>query len=71
MEEEFGIREVIQDSHGHGSAWAAIVHHFMEALRRDARPPQDLHDALHITAIGWAADESLATGQPVNVRSFD
>lgn len=67
----FGLADVLQDSHGHGSAWQACLGAFLNAIEQDTRPPQDLLDALHITAIGWAANESLRTGVPARVVQFD
>ena len=32
---------------------------FLGAIDEDREPPQNLGDSLHITAIGWAANESL------------
>lgn len=58
------------DAGGHHSAWTAIIHTFLRALESDTRPPQDLYDALHITAIGWAADESIRRRRPVEVVRF-
>jgi len=34
-------------------------------------PRQDLSDSPHITAIGWAANESLRTGLPAKVIQYD
>ena len=71
IEDEYGLSDLIADAGGHGSSWHAIAEAFMTSLRTGAPPPQGLGDALHITAIGWAADESLASGQPVKVQRFE
>ncbi len=62
---------LIEDREGHGSAWGACLRAFVTAIGRNQRPPQDLFDALHITAIGWAANESLRSGLPARVLQFD
>ena len=67
----FGLGDILQDSHGHGSAWRACLTAFVNAINQDTRPPQDLFDSLHITAIGWAANESLRIGAPAQVVQFD
>jgi len=71
LEQEFGLEDVIRDRRGHQSSWERIIHEFLKAIDEDRRPPQDLADALHMTAIGWAVDESLKTGLPVKVPTFD
>ena len=71
IEEKFGLQDLIRDQGGHLSAFEAVVREFVNSIDQDSRPPEDLCDALHITAIGWAADESLLTGQPVKVMSFE
>ncbi len=71
LEAEHDLGEAIHDSDGHGSAWAACLRAFLTAVEQDTRPPQDLFDALHITAIGWAANESLRSGLPARVVQFD
>ena len=67
----FGLDSIVHDSGGHGSAWCGCLRAFVNAIDQDTRPPQDLFDALHITAIGWAANESLRTGLPARVVQFD
>ena len=67
----FALGDILHDSDGHGSAWRACLGAFLNAIDHDTRPPQDLFDALHITAIGWAANESLRTGSPAPVVQFD
>lgn len=69
LEREFGL-DVALDSGGHGSAWAMCLRTFLDAIEQDREPPQNLSDALHITAIGWAANESLRTGKPAEVMRF-
>ena len=71
LEGAFDLGDVIRDAGGHGSAWEAIIREFIAAIDGDRSPAQGLADALHITAIGWAAEESLATGQPARVMTFD
>lgn len=71
LDAEFGLASLIEDSGGHNSAWAACLHTFITAIEKDTVPPQDLFDSLHITAIGWAANESLISGAPVQVHQFD
>ena len=68
---EFGLESLIEDSGGHNSAWRACLQAFLTAIDQGTTPPQDLFDALHITAIGWAANESLRTGLPAKVLQFD
>jgi hypothetical protein len=70
LEREFGLSS-FRDSGGHSSAWAMCLRTFLDAIDKDREPPQNLSDALHITAIGWAANESLMTGKPVVVRQFE
>jgi predicted dehydrogenase len=69
--DEFGLEGLLQDRGGHSSSWEAIIHEFIQAIDEDRHPSEDLEIALHITAIGWAADESLQSGQPAKVKSFD
>jgi len=71
LEQEFGLVNVSRDRGGHQSSWERIIHEFMRAIDKGSRPPQDLSDALHMTATGWAVDESLRTGLPVKVRAFE
>ena len=68
---EFKLESLIEDSGGHRSAWRACLQAFLTAIEQGTTPPQDLFDALHITAIGWAANESLHTGLPAKVIQFD
>ena len=67
LEKEFGIEPAILDRGGHRSAWQAIIENFMVSIKNDTDPSEDLDDALHVTAIGWAAEESFRTGQPAKV----
>lgn len=67
---EFELSEVIVDSGGHQSSWTAIIGKFVKAVDNNTDPPQDLWDALHMTAIGWAANESMMSGQPAQVMQF-
>lgn len=71
LEKEFDLESLVKDSDGHTSAWAACLQTFLTAIEQDTVPPQDLFDSLHITAIGWAANESLLSGAPARVRQFD
>jgi len=71
LTDEFKLGDLIKDQGGHNSAWAACLQAFLSSIENDTIPPQGLHDALHITAIGWAATESLRSGVPVNVEQFD
>jgi predicted dehydrogenase len=74
LEDEYALTEVIPDigePGGHGLSWEGIIRRFIRCIDRDERPPEDLGDALEMTAIGWAAEESLATGRTVKVMSFD
>jgi len=71
LEKEFGLGSLVEDAGGHNSAWAACLHTFLTAIEQDATPPQDLFDSLHVTAIGWAANESLTSGVSVKVHQFD
>jgi predicted dehydrogenase len=68
---EFDLASLIEDSGGHQSAWSACLQTFLAAIEKDTTPPQDLFDSLHITAIGWAATESLLSGVPAKVVQFD
>jgi len=68
---EFGFESLVEDKDGHNSAWGLCLRTFLAAIEEDTVPPQDLFDSLHITAIGWAADESIRTGVPVKVHQFD
>jgi len=70
LEREF-VLDVAKDSGGHGSAWRMCLETFLSTIDENREPPQSLADALHITAIGWAANESLRTGKPVEVMRFD
>ena len=67
----FALDDILHDSGGHGSAWRACLEAFLSAISHDTRSRQDLFDALHITAIGWAANESLCTGVAAQVVQFD
>ncbi len=69
--EDFGLEDALQDRGGHTSSWQAIITEFIDSINEDRHPSEDLEIALHITAIGWAADESLQTGMPAKVKSFD
>jgi predicted dehydrogenase len=68
---EFDLGSLIKDSGGHRSAWRACLQAFLSAINNGTTPPQDLFDALHITAIGWAANESLRTQRTAKVLQFD
>lgn len=68
---EYNLGSLIEDAGGHRSAWAACLQAFLSAIQNNRTPPQDLYDALHITAIGWAANESLRSGAPAKVVQFD
>ncbi len=68
---EFGLESPSEHAGGHNSAWGACLQTFLAAIEQDTAPPQDLFDSLHITAIGWAADESLLSGVPAKVCQFD
>jgi predicted dehydrogenase len=70
LEAEYSLPQIAPDAGGHQSAFALCIRDFMRAIDEGTQPPLDLHDALHITALGWAVDESLLTGVPVEVRSF-
>ena len=70
LEAEYQLTDIVRDAGGHQSAWTLCIRDFIAAIENDTRPPLDLYDALHITAIGWAADESLKTGNTVEVISF-
>ena len=71
LENAFGLGSLVEDAGGHKSAWAACLQTFVAAIEKDTVPPQGLFDSLHITAIGWAASESLISGVPVRVHQFD
>jgi predicted dehydrogenase len=71
LEREFALKGLIEDAGGHRSAWGACLQAFLAAIEGRTRPPQDLFDALHITAIGWAANQSLRSGRPEKVVQFD
>ena len=68
---EFEIESLPEDSGGHNSAWAGCLQALLTAIEQDTPPPQGLFDALHITAIGWAANESILSGLPAKVIQFD
>ena len=68
---EFDLESLVEDADGHNSAWGSCLQTFLAAIEQDTVPPQDLFDSLHITAIGWAADESIRKGVPVKVHQFD
>jgi len=70
LEDEYKLTEIKADYGGHRSAFELCVKDFMESIDNDTIPPLDLYDALHITAIGWAVDESLEKGNVVKVTSF-
>lgn len=71
LEKEYELGGLIEDRGGHASAWGACLDAFLNAIAAGTPPPQGLFDALHITAIGWAANESLRSGQPAAVVQFD
>jgi predicted dehydrogenase len=71
LEKEYALAGLLEDQGGHASAWGACLDAFLSAIASGTPPPQGLLDALHITAIGWAANESLRTGQPARVVQFD
>jgi len=71
LAEEYELADIMPDSKGHHSAFALCIKDFMTAIDNNTRPPLDLSDSLHVTAIGWAIDESLQTGSTVEVVSFD
>jgi len=71
LETQYGLGQRASDSDGHGAAWGACLSAFLDAVERGIRPPQDLFDALHVTAIGWAANESLRSGLPAKVVQYD
>ena len=67
IENEHAFSRLVSDHTGHGSAFEEIVKRFIDAIDHDTDPTEDLSLALHITAIGWAVDESLASGKKVAV----
>jgi hypothetical protein len=71
LESEHGIGNLIKDSDGHNSAWAGCLKTLLAAIEQDSTPPQDLFDSLHITAIGWAAAESMKSRALTKVTQFD
>jgi len=71
LEEEYHLTDIDTDYGGHRSAFELCVGDFIKAIDNDTRPPLDLDDSLHVTAIGWAVDESLKTGKTVEVISFE
>ena len=70
LQEAYQLTDLQADYRGHGSAFERCVRDFMAAIENETPPPLGLSDALHITAIGWAIDESLTTGNTVKVISF-
>ena len=71
LEAQYGLGLPAAGSGGHDDAWSVCVSAFLDAIERGASPPQDLPDALHVTAIGWAANESLRSGLPARVVQYD
>lgn len=71
LAEAHNLGEVATDYGGHRSAFELCVRDFVSAIHDETAPRMDLYDALHITAIGWAAEKSLDTGQPVDVIQYD
>jgi predicted dehydrogenase len=71
LETEYQLEQISRDYGGHKSAFALCVDDFVNAIVRDTEPPMDLYDALHITSIGWAAEEAMETGQSVEVIQFN
>ena len=68
---EYGLDDIAEDRGGHVSSWEMCVGEFISAIINDAKPRMDLYDALHITAIGWATEESMRTGKCVDVVQYD
>jgi len=68
---EHRLDDIAEDHGGHVSSWEMCVGEFISAIVNDTRPRMDLYDALHITAIGWAAEESMRTGKCVEVIQYD
>ena len=71
LEQEYQLTDIESDHGGHLSAFELCVRDFMAAIEDDTQPPLDLYNALHITAIGWAIDESLRKGKAAEVISFE
>ena len=71
LEQEYQLTDIETDHGGHLSAFELCVRDFMAAIENDTQPPLDLSAALHITAIGWAIDESLEKGNAAEVISFE
>jgi predicted dehydrogenase len=71
LETEYQLGQISGDYGGHKSAFALCVDDFVNAIMKDTEPAMDLYDALHITSIGWAAEEAMETGQSVEVIQFD
>jgi len=71
LETEYQLEQISRDYGGHKSAFALCVDDFVNAILKDTDPPMDLYDALHVTSIGWAAEEAMETGQSVEVIQFD
>jgi predicted dehydrogenase len=67
----YDLQNIDEDRDGHMSSWAMCIQDFMSAVLNDTPPRLGLHDALHITAIGWAAEQSMRTGQVVDVIQYD
>lgn len=67
LESDFSLTNLIKDHSGHDSAFNEVVKRFIGAVDNDTAPSEDLSLALHITAIGWAAEESLASGKRASV----
>jgi len=69
--QEYGLEDFGPDHGGHKSAFELCVKDFVNAILNDTKPPMDLYDALHVTAIGWATEEAMESGQTVDVVQFD
>mgnify|MGYP000477657112 CR=1 FL=1 len=67
----YHLEQIDDDHDGHMSAWGMCVRDFVMAVLNDTQPRMGLLDALHVTAIGWAAEESMRTGKVVDVVQFD
>ena len=66
---ELGL-DAAEDSGGHGSSFQLCIGEFLDAVASGEAPPCDIFDALHVTALGWAIDESMCTGRPARVPQF-
>jgi len=60
-----------EEHSSHTLQWSDIIKQFMHSIKTDSTPTENLQDALHITAIGWAATESLDSGKSVKVLNFE